>query len=139
MTCRLILPSFEPLWWLENQDKCFFNPKIDFSTYFWLKIPRKHLMQLDKLIQVLKKLKKPHPNPESTLNKKSYWTHICFSMQFQGEKELNVKSPHQMEQIDLIINCFCGQKQCNKNFSLALDPNMFLSPLLNHKFRKHKK
>jgi hypothetical protein len=39
-------------------------------------------------------------------------------MQFQGKKTLNVKFPHQMEQIDPNIDCFCGQNQCKENFSL---------------------
>jgi hypothetical protein len=60
----LVLPRFQPLWWLENQDLCSFDLKTCFATRFDLKHFRNH----DKLINGLKKTKTPPQKLNSTRN-----------------------------------------------------------------------
>jgi hypothetical protein len=60
----LVLPRFQPLWWLENQGLCSFDLKTCFATRFDLKHSRNH----DKLINGLKKTKTPPKKLNSTRN-----------------------------------------------------------------------
>jgi hypothetical protein len=69
MTHCLILPRFQPLWWVENRGRSCFYLKTCFSTYF----NQKYLNNHDKFIYDLKKktIPKTEINPKQKINRSS--------------------------------------------------------------------
>jgi len=90
-------PRIWPLWWLEKQGPLFFSSKISFSTYFLLKIPRKHLRNIVKPIHGHQNANIPSQNPLETkiLSKLRYVVLGVFKV-----KKPKHNPPHYMEPFD---------------------------------------
>lgn len=118
------------LQWLKNQDLSFLNPKINFSSCFYLKTPKKTIKTS---INHLPTLKHPKITKKIEINQiKNKQTHVHREI-----KSSPSNSFYQMKLKNIKINYFGCHNMANKRFfsllSLSID---FLSLFSNLKTKK---